>query len=146
MPEKSPKKSAATMKRELGIALPKMRAAGKSAATIKREFAIIERELRRINDLQWTFAKRMLKFGFASWIFGISCFFSILISYDSTLLSASPAATPLLIIAAAVPIVITATVIRKFNAKIKYLERLRKTLLVEYERAILKRVNHIIKT
>jgi len=144
MPKKT-SKGAATMENELGIALPKGRVAGKSAATIKRELAVIERELRRISDLQWTFAKRMLKFGFASWIFGIACFFSILIAYDSTLLGGSPAAYPLLIIAAAAPILITAIVIRKFNAKIKHIEHVRKTLLIEYERAILKRVDKIIK-
>lgn len=145
MPEKTPKKGATTMEHELDIALPKTRVGGKSAATIKRELAIIERELRRISDLQWVFAKRMLKFGFASWIFGIACFFSILIAYDSRLLGGSPTAYPLLIIAAVAPITITAILIRKFNAKIKHIEHVRKTLLVEYERAILKRVDKIIK-
>jgi len=125
--------------------MPKKSPQAKNAATIKRELAIAERELRHITELQWTYAKRMLKFGFASWIFGISSFFSLLIIYDSKLLGESLLATPLLIVAAAAPIAITAVLLRKFSAKIKRIEHMRKSLLTEYERAILKRVGEIIK-
>ena len=125
--------------------MPKKSPQAKNAATIKRELAIAERELRHITELQWTYAKHMLKFGFAAWIFGISSFFSLLIIYDSKLLGETPAVTPLLIIAAAAPIAITAALARKFRAKIKRLEHMRKGLLTEYERAILKRVGEIIK-
>lgn len=125
--------------------MPKKSPRVKNAATVKRELAVAERELHHITELQWTFAKRMLKFGFASWIFGMSSFFSILIVYDSKLLGETLLATPLFIIAAAAPIAITAVLARKFRAKIKRLEHMRKSLLTEYERAILKRVGEIIK-
>jgi len=125
--------------------MPKKSPQVKNAATIKRELAIAERELRHITELQWTYAKRMLKFGFAAWIFGMSSFFSLLIIYDSKLFGETLAVTPLLIIAAAAPIVITAVLLRKFSVKIKRIEHMRKSLLTEYERAILKRVGEIIK-
>lgn len=127
--------------------MPKTQEKAKSAATIKRELEIAERELRRITKFQWTYAKRMLKFGFASWIFGVSTFFSTIIIYNSSLLSETSAsiAWSLLIFAAAVPVMIIAVLIRKFVAQIKRLERVRKALLVEYERAIMKRVGEIIE-
>jgi len=127
--------------------MPKTQKKAKSAATIKRELEIVERELRRITEFQWTYAKRMLKFGFASWIFGVSTFFSVIIIYGSSLPSGMSAsiAGPLLIFAAAVPVMIIAVFIRKFVAEIKHFERVRKALLVEYERVILKRVGEIIE-
>ncbi len=124
--------------------MPKKRPRVKSVTDIKRELETMERELRHITEFQWIYAKRMLKFGFASWIFGLSSFFLVLIIRDPELLSKSPLASPLLVIAAAVPVVITALAVRKFNARIKRLERIRKVLLTEYERAILKRAGSLI--
>ena len=119
----------------------------RSATTIKRELEIAERELKHITDFQWIYAKRMLKFGLASWIFGVSTFFSVLIVYNPSLVSgtSSPVAWSLLIFAAAVPVMIVAVLIRRFVVEIKRLERIRKALLGEYERALLKRVGSIIK-
>lgn len=127
--------------------MPKRTGKARNVATIKRELEIAERELRRITELQWAYAKSMLKFGFASWIFGMSTFFSVLITYDSKLLSGAPASVvwALLVLAAAAPVVITAVLVRKFVVKIKRVERVRKALLSEYEKVILKRVKEIIK-
>jgi hypothetical protein len=127
--------------------MPKTSKKARSAAVIKRELEIAERELKRINEFQWVYAKRMLKFGFASWIFGVSMFFSFLIVYDSRLLggTSAPVAWSLLIFAAAVPVMIVAAFIRKFVAEIKRLERIRKALLAEYEKVILTRVGEIIE-
>jgi hypothetical protein len=72
-------------------------------------------------------------------------FFSAIIIINANLLPQSYGIwAPLLIIGLAAPVIITAVVLRKFAAKVKYLERLRHTLLTEYERAILKRVEKII--
>jgi cell division protein FtsL len=127
--------------------MPKTSKKARTGATIKRELEIAERELKRITEFQWMYAKRMLKFGFASWIFGVSAFFSVLTIYDSRLLSGTSAsiAWPLLVLAAAVPVIIIAVFIRKFVAEIKRLERVRKALLSEYERVILRRVGEIIE-
>lgn len=120
--------------------------ARKGAAEIKRELGVVERELGHMIQIQWTYAKRMLKFGFASWIFGISAFFSSLLLMNAALIPFTPPISiSLLIFAAAVPVIITVSLIQKFRIRIKRLERTRTMLLDEYERAILKRVGEIVK-
>jgi len=124
--------------------MPKKHSLVKSASAIKRELEITERELRHITEFQWVYAKRMLRFGFASWIFGLFLFFVILIVRGLEFLGRLSLAYPLLITAIAVPIFITAFSVHKFNAKIKRFERIRKSLLTEYETAILKRASSLI--
>ena len=115
------------------------------ALDIKRQLQATDRELGRLHGLQWIYAKRLLKFGVIFWVFGLGMFFSAIIIINANLLPQSYGIwAPLLIIGLAAPVIITAVVLRKFAAKIKYLERLRHTLLTEYERAILKRVEKII--
>ena len=41
----------------------------------KRELETLQHELNRLIEIQWTYAKRMLKFGVAAWVFGLSLFF-----------------------------------------------------------------------
>jgi len=119
--------------------------ASKKAAKLKRELEVLERELNRLIEIQWAYAKHTLKFGAASWVFGLSIFFSAIIISNPGLLSETPPISiSLLIFAAAVPIFITVMLIRKFTGKIKRLERVRRKLLVEYEKALLKRVGEII--
>ncbi len=125
--------------------MPKKHSQVKSAATIKRDLEITERELRHITEFQWIYAKRMLRFGFASWIIGLFLFFLILVIRGLEFLGRLSVAYPLLIIAIAVPVLITAFSVHKFNAKIKRFERIRKLLLTEYETAILKRASALIK-
>jgi amino acid transporter len=125
--------------------MPKKRSQAKSATTIKRDLEITERELRRVTEFQWVYAKRMLRFGFFSWVFGLLLFFFILVIRGLEFLGRLSLAYPLLIIAIAVPIFITAFFVHKFNAKIKRLERVRKLLLTDYEQAILKRTSTLIK-
>lgn len=115
------------------------------AADIKKQLQATDRELSRLHALQWLYAKRLLKFGIIFWIFGMGMFFTAMIIIDIRYLPQSFGIwAPLLIIALVIPIILTAIMLRKFGAKIRYLERLRHTLLTEYERAILKRVEKII--
>lgn len=125
--------------------MPKKRSRAKSVAAIKRDLEITERELHRVTEFQWVYAKRMLRFGFASWIIGLVLFFLILVIRGLEFLGRLSLAYPLLIIAIAVPVLITAFSVHKFNAKIKRFERIRKLLLTEYEAAILKRASTLIK-
>ncbi len=125
--------------------MPKQHSKVKSATVIKRELEVTERELHHITEFQWIYAKRMLKFGFASWIFGLILFFLILVIRGLEFLGKLSLAYPLLIIAIAVPILITAFYVHKFSAKIKRLDRVRKMLLTEYEEAILKSASTLIK-
>lgn len=119
----------------------------RSAAEIRRELKIVERELSGLIRIQWTYAKRMLKFGMAAWIFGLCTFFLAIIVLNPGLIWEAPLlAAPLLIVAAAAPVLITAVVIRKFSYKIKRLERIRRALLTQYEKAVLKRIGEMISS
>lgn len=112
----------------------------KSASNIKRELTIIERELNRLVGLQWKYAKGMLKFGLFSWILGIAMFLWTLIIYQGPELipQTPPISISLLIFAAAVPVLITVVTIRKFSRRIRRLERIRRGVLSEYERTLLR--------
>ncbi|KUO41494.1 MAG: hypothetical protein AVW06_01310 [Hadesarchaea archaeon DG-33-1] len=128
------------------INLPKKKEPiSKKVAKLKRELEVLERELNHLIEIQWVYAKRMLKFGVAAWVFGLSLFFSAIIISDVTLLSKTPAISiSLIILAAAAPIFITAALIRKFAGKIRRLERVRRMMLTKYEKAILKRAGEIL--
>ena len=116
-----------------------------SALKIKQQLQTTDRELRHLNELQWIYSKRMLKFGMAAWIFGLCTFFFAVVVINIQLLGTTYHIwLPLLIIALAAPVAITATLIRKFAVKIRHLERVRRDLLTEYEKAILKRVERIV--
>ena len=122
----------------------KRRAAGKST-DIKRQLRITERELRHLNEAQWSYSKNMLKFGFAAWVFGLSAFlFAILVMNLELFGGTQPVWTSLLVVALAAPVMITAVLVRKFVVKIKRLERIRRGLLTEYERAVLRHVEKIV--
>ncbi|MDI6642790.1 MAG: hypothetical protein QMD95_01900 [Candidatus Hodarchaeaceae archaeon] len=125
--------------------MPKKGITPQKALEIKRRIQTTDRELRHLNEIQWVYSKRMLKFGMAAWIFGLSTFFSAVIVMDAQLLVPTYSIwLPLLILALAAPVAITAALIRKFALKIRYLERIRRDLLAEYEKAILKRVEHMV--
>jgi ABC-type multidrug transport system fused ATPase/permease subunit len=119
--------------------------ASKKAAKMKRELEALEGELGHLIEVQWTYTKRMLKFGAAAWALGLSIFFLGVIISDPALLSKTPPISiSLLAFAAAVPVLITVAMIYKFTSKIRRLERSRRKLLMEYEKALLKRVGEII--
>jgi hypothetical protein len=111
------------------------------AARIKRELEILERELSHLHEIQWEYAKRMLKFGVASWVFGLSTFFLAAILLNPVTLGRIPSLSmSLLIFAAVVPILITAVRTREFRIQINRMEGMRSTILAGYQRAILKRI------
>jgi len=126
--------------------LKKSKGKRKNAKTIKHELQVIERELDNVNKLQWGYAKHMLKFGIAAWVFGVATFASALIIYGGPELitDTPPLSISLLILAAAVPIFITVFTIQKFSRRIKRLEHIRRSLLAEYERTLLKEVGKLV--
>lgn len=125
--------------------MPKEKAAPQKVMDLKRQLQAADRELHRLHELQWVYSKRMLKFGMACWVLGLSMFLLAIIIMDAKALSTTYNVwIPLLVIALAVPMMITATMIRKFTIKIKYLERLRQGLITKYEGAILKRVEKMV--
>jgi hypothetical protein len=119
----------------------KLKVAPKKAVMVKRELEIIERELSRLQEIQWVHVKQMLKFGTASWIFGLSTFFFAVIILDASILGRmSPIPISLLLLAVLVPIFMTVMVIRKLRIKINRTEHMRGTLLARYQRDIMERL------
>lgn len=118
----------------------------KSAADIKHELSVVERELGNLVKFQWGYAKGMLKFGIAAWIFGLAIFASTLLIYrgPELILGAPGISLSLLVGAAAAPVVITVIMLQKHRLKMKRLERIRKGLLSEYERTLLREVEENI--
>lgn len=82
----------------------------------------------------------MLKFGLAAWIFGLSTFIiTILITKGPTpLFKASPIYLPIFAMGASVPVLITVVTIQKLRIKIRHLERVKRDLLSQYEKGLLK--------
>jgi hypothetical protein len=87
----------------------------------------------------------MLKFGVASWVFGMFSFFSTMIIWDLSLIGTTiPMWAPLLVSALAAPVALTALLVRKFAVRIKQLEILHRKLLTDYEKAKLASVGKMI--
>lgn len=109
---------------------------------IKRKVQVVEEELGNLWNLQWSYAKHLLKFGFASWILGISAFVASLLIYKGpSLITETPAISiSLLIGAGAAPALITAFLVDRHQKKINRLERIRKGLLSQYETTLLKKI------
>ncbi|MBS3815454.1 MAG: hypothetical protein KGY45_02680 [Hadesarchaea archaeon] len=110
-----------------------------SAKEIKHDLQVVERELNNLVNFHWKYAKRMLKFGSAAWILGLAIFVSALILYrgPELILDAPAISLSLIIGAAAAPITITAVLLKRYQKRIKRLERIRQGLLSEYESSLL---------
>jgi len=112
---------------------------------VKRKISATDREMRHLDEKQWFYSKRMLKFGMASWIFGISSFFSAMTLLDLSLVGPTvPMWAPMLISALAAPVALTAMLARKFAVRIKQLKKFRQKLLADYEKAKLANVGEMI--
>lgn|GEM_PF-1651687 len=109
---------------------------------IKRKLNVIEDELENISSVQWVYAKRLLKYGIAAWIFGIAAFAVTMAIFwgPGVIFDASPLIYSLLIIAGAAPILVSVVFIRRFREKSNRLEGLRDNLLNNYEAALLDKV------
>ena len=124
----------------------KRKASRRDPKEIKRELQLVERELTDLSRLRWKYSKRLLSFGIAAWLFGVSTFVSAVIIYGGPMLIAdAPLLSWIMLgIAAVAPIVLTFVMIRKFASKMKHLEQLRHGLLSEYESTLLKEVGKMI--
>ncbi len=112
---------------------------------MKRKIQAADRELQHLTETQWSYSRQLLKFGMASWIFGVSSFFSTITVLDLGLLGNTFSMwLPLLITALAAPVATTGVLVRKFSIRMKRLEVLRRKLLAEYEKAKLASVGEMI--
>ncbi len=114
---------------------------------VKQQLRTTERKLRRLEENRWSYTKNMLRFGFATWVFGLAVFLFAIVAMSTKLFGGAPLAwssmlvgTPLLVGAPAAPVTMTAVSVRKFEIKIKRLRRIRKGLVAKYQRAVLQYV------
>jgi len=98
---------------------------------LKQQLQINERELHQTKKIQRLYIEKMLKFGFAAWVFGLSVFFLAIVIVNVELLGPLPVWTSLLVGVPAAPVAITAVSVRKFDVKIKRLKRSRRELLTK---------------
>lgn len=113
---------------------------------IKRKIKVVEEELENLSDVEWIYAKRLLKYGLACWIFGLATFISVAIIYKGPglLLNAPPLSISLLVLAGATVVVVSAILIQRYQKEMDKLEDLRKKLLSRYESMLLKKVEENI--
>ena len=134
-------------------ALPKRRKgprAFRRFEDVKKQLRKTDRELRRMEDSRWSYSKSMLKFGFATWLFGLSVFLLAIVVLSVEIIAGAPSigtysslGAPLLIGAPAAPVTITAMFARRFDTKIRRLKRARKHLVAKYQKAVLRYVEEV---
>ncbi|MFQ6129632.1 MAG: hypothetical protein ACE5OT_02335 [Candidatus Hadarchaeaceae archaeon] len=117
---------------------------------VKKQLRKTEFELRRMEDSRWSYTKNMLRFGFATWIFGLSVFFLSIVVFGTELVAGAPPigtysslGAPLLVGAPAAPVTVTAVFARRFDKKIKRLRLARSRLMARYQKAVLRYVEQM---
>ncbi|MFQ6129629.1 MAG: hypothetical protein ACE5OT_02320 [Candidatus Hadarchaeaceae archaeon] len=120
--------------------MPKKGRTTRKSKHIKRRLQITERELRHLKSTQRLYVGKMLKFGLAAWVFGLSVFFFMIVMVNAKLFGPPPVWISLLVGVPAAPVTITAVFIRKFAVKTKHLERIRHRLLAKYKKVTLQPV------
>jgi len=120
--------------------MPKKRRATRKLKDIKRQLQITGIELQRLKKTQRSYVMKMLKFGFATWLFGLSTFFLAIVVVNIELFGGPPPVwTSLLAVAPVAPVTITAVFVASKSAiKIKRIERIRRGLMVKYQKSALR--------
>jgi len=116
----------------------------------KKQLQKTERELRRMEEDRLSYTKNMLRFGLASWVFGLAFFLFAIVAMSTELFGGAPltwssmlVGTPLLVGAPAAPVTMTAVSAHKFDAKIKRIRRIRSRLVTKYQKAVLQYVTQV---
>lgn len=124
--------------------MPKVQEVFRKLEDVEQQLRITERKLHRLKEKRWSFTKNMLKFGFATWVLGISIFFLAIVVVSINLFSGAPPiwtysflGTPLLVGVPAAPVTVTAVFAQRFDTKIRHLKRIRRGLGAKYKRALL---------
>ncbi|MCK4405771.1 MAG: hypothetical protein KAV43_04620, partial [Hadesarchaea archaeon] len=138
-------------KREEGGIMSKAREAFRKFEDAEQQLRITERELHHMEKSRWSFRKNMLKFGFASWVFGLSVFLFAIVAMSTELFGGAPLAwssmlvgTLLLVGAPAAPVTMTSVFIRKHDNRIKRLRHDQRDLVTEYQGAALQYVEQVV--
>ncbi len=121
--------------------MPKVQEAFRELGEVEQHLRITERKLHHLREDRRSFTKNMLKFGFATWVFGLSVFFLVImvvgVAGDLQIWTSFLVGTPLLVGAPAAPMAMTATFVRKFDIKVERLRHIRSGLVVKYQRVLL---------
>ena len=132
--------------------MPKHQEALRKLRDVEQHLQITERKLHRLKEGRWSFAKNMLKFGFATWVLGLSVFFLAIVVLSVELFGGAPPiwtysfmGTPFLVGAPAASVAMTAAFVRKFDIEIKHLRRTRRGLGAKYQRSILQYQRAVIQ-
>nr|AGF93412.1 membrane protein containing ATP-binding region, ATPase-like protein [uncultured organism] len=107
---------------------------------VKNRLQITKEKIEEMLKSQWAYAKKMLKFSLASWIFGVSVFAAFTVIYlggFAFIIEALPLVISFLIGGLAVPIIISAILIGKKRKKIRKLDSIKSDLVSNYEKAII---------
>ncbi len=135
----SPKKEIIEEHREIGN-LESEEIRKSNPEDIKNRLKATKGKLEELLTSQWTYARRMLKFSLASWIFGISIFAVLTVIYFrgfSFLSNALPLVVSFFVGGLAVPIIITAALLGKKRKKIQKLDSMKSNLISNYEKALI---------
>ncbi len=106
---------------------------------LKRKINVVEEELDNLEEEEWSHAKHLLKYGLAAWVFGLSVFFFILVSFRGleSLWNAPGMTYSLLIIAGAIPAIFTSFFIQRYRKERTELGEVKSELLDNYEGLLL---------
>lgn len=113
---------------------------------IKRDLRVVEEELDNVSDFQWEYSKKLLRFGWAAWIFGISAFVASIIIYEGPglIMNAPALSLSLLVGAGAAPIIVTIILIQRNRRRMERLGMIRDGLITQYKKTLLKKVEENI--
>ncbi|MEM3402586.1 MAG: hypothetical protein QW179_02865 [Candidatus Hadarchaeales archaeon] len=120
----------------------------KAAAEIKREIQVIDRELYHLRELHRRYSRRLVKMGMAMWVVGTILFFATALFFIGldVALRVVNIWSALLIVALAAPITLSAMFVSRLEKKMRKMERIRKGLMEEFEKAMIKRVGKLVST
>ncbi len=110
---------------------------------IRRKLEVLEDELEDLSEAEWDYAKRLLKYGLAAWVLGLSIFIFSLISFQGPeiMWGAPPLTFSLLIIAGAAPVIFISYFIQRDRKDVTNLSKIRSELLNNYETMLLKKMD-----
>jgi hypothetical protein len=112
----------------------------------KRRIEIIDRNLYHLQEFRRGYRKRVIKVGLLVWAIGVLAFTVAAFARGSEFtLSVINVWLPLLIIALAAPVLVSASFIHKLDRREKTLRDRRKLLLSKFEREMLKEVKKFHK-
>jgi signal transduction histidine kinase len=108
----------------------------KSPEEIKQKLMVLKDRISRLSELQRDYSRKMLKFGFAAWVFGISTFIVSLVFLRGFgfMLRVPIVSISLLVGAGAAPLVITALMLQRQRRMRNRLESVEKLVEEIYKR------------